>query len=111
MSRVKLSEVDSLPLQYLCESDLIWLDWIHLGVCASSRKTGRCANPAQFIMMRCFYYIVTCRVVHVTNKTGSSSDDWIYLHLVTHSHLITLTYSSAALSLIYTIYRPLLHTH
>jgi hypothetical protein len=21
---------------------------------------------------------VTCRVVHATNKTGSSSDDWIY---------------------------------
>jgi hypothetical protein len=24
------------------------------------------------------YYIVACRVVHVTNKTGSNSDDWIY---------------------------------
>jgi hypothetical protein len=22
-------------------------------------------------------YIVTCRMVHTTNKTGSSSDDWI----------------------------------
>jgi hypothetical protein len=30
---------------------------------------------------------------------------------VTHSRLITLTYSSTALSLIYTIYRPPLHTH
>jgi hypothetical protein len=23
-------------------------------------------------------YIVTCRVVHTTNKKGSVSDDWIY---------------------------------
>jgi hypothetical protein len=23
-------------------------------------------------------YIVMCRVVEATNKTGSSSDDWIY---------------------------------
>jgi hypothetical protein len=30
---------------------------------------------------------------------------------VTHSHLITLTYSSTALLLIYTIYRPPLHTN
>jgi hypothetical protein len=27
--------------------------------------------------------------VHATNKTGSSSDYWIYYHLVTHSLLIT----------------------
>jgi hypothetical protein len=26
------------------------------------------------------YYIVTCRGVHVTKITGSSSDDWIYSH-------------------------------
>jgi hypothetical protein len=36
--------------------------------------------------------IVTCRLVHATNKTGSSSDDWIYEQLVTHVHLITRTY-------------------
>jgi hypothetical protein len=27
------------------------------------------------------YYIVTCRRVHVTIMTGSSSDDWIYWHV------------------------------
>jgi hypothetical protein len=31
-------------------------------------------------------------MVHATNKTGSSSDDWIYEHLVIHSLLITLTH-------------------
>jgi hypothetical protein len=31
-------------------------------------------------------------VVHATNKMGSSSDDWFYEQLVTHSLLITLTY-------------------
>jgi hypothetical protein len=25
--------------------------------------------------------IATCKLVHATNKTGSSSDDWIYLPL------------------------------
>jgi hypothetical protein len=39
-------------------------------------------------------YIVTYWVVHATNKTGSSSDDWIYKQLVTHPLLITLTYKS-----------------
>jgi hypothetical protein len=33
--------------------------------------------------------IVTCLVVHVTSKTGSSSDDWIYWQFVTHTLLIT----------------------
>jgi hypothetical protein len=31
--------------------------------------------------------------VHVTNKTGSSSNDWIYYQLVTHSLVITFKYS------------------
>jgi hypothetical protein len=26
----------------------------------------------------CSLHIVTCRVGHATNKTGSGSDDWIY---------------------------------
>jgi hypothetical protein len=30
-------------------------------------------------------YIVTCRGVRATKMTGSSSDDWIYWHLVTAS--------------------------
>jgi hypothetical protein len=32
--------------------------------------------------------------VYATNKTGSSSDDWIYQQLVTHS-LINYTYTMA----------------
>jgi hypothetical protein len=28
--------------------------------------------------------------VYATNKTGSSSDDWIYFQVVTHSLIITL---------------------
>jgi hypothetical protein len=32
--------------------------------------------------------------VYATNKTGSSSDDWIYYQVVTHS-LINYTYSMA----------------
>jgi hypothetical protein len=27
-------------------------------------------------------HVVTCRVVRATRKTGSSSDDWIYQHLM-----------------------------
>jgi hypothetical protein len=36
--------------------------------------------------------IVTCRVVHVVEMTGSSSDDWILLALWLQPLLITLTY-------------------
>jgi hypothetical protein len=35
--------------------------------------------------------IETFWVVHVTNKTSSNSDDWIYLHLVTHSLFIAFS--------------------
>jgi hypothetical protein len=31
--------------------------------------------------------------VYATNKTGSSSDDWIYYQVVTHSLLISLIHS------------------
>jgi hypothetical protein len=31
--------------------------------------------------------------MYATNKMGSSSDDWIYSQLVTHSLIITLKYS------------------
>jgi hypothetical protein len=34
--------------------------------------------------------IVTCRLVHATNKTGSSSDDWIYQQL---GYTLTLNYT------------------
>jgi hypothetical protein len=37
-------------------------------------------------------YIVTCMVVHVTNKMGSSSDDWIYGHFRLQPLLITFKY-------------------
>jgi hypothetical protein len=47
----------------------------------------------------------------VTNKTGSSSDDWIYYQAVTHSLIITLIQHNTALSLVYTVYSPPLHTH
>jgi hypothetical protein len=56
-------------------------------------------------------HIVTCWMVRVTNKTGSSTDDWIYWQL---GYTLTLNYTytgNAALSLIYTIYRAPLHTH
>jgi hypothetical protein len=36
--------------------------------------------------------IIYCSV-YATNKTGSSSDDWIYYQVATHSLLITLTHS------------------
>jgi hypothetical protein len=49
--------------------------------------------------------------VYATNKTGSSSDDWIYYQMVTHSLLITLIHRQYSLSLVYTLYRPPLHTH
>jgi hypothetical protein len=36
-------------------------------------------NPKfQFLVHKSQLHIVTCRVVRVTNQTGSSSDDWIY---------------------------------
>jgi hypothetical protein len=38
------------------------------------------------------YNTVTCRVVHATNKTGSSSNDGTYYQLVTYSLVITLTH-------------------
>jgi hypothetical protein len=40
---------------------------------------------------QCLTYIY-CDV-YVTSKTGSSSDDWIYYLLVTHSLLITLIHA------------------
>jgi hypothetical protein len=55
-------------------------------------------------------YIVTYRVVHATNKTDSSSDDWIYELLCTHS-LLRLNTGNTALSMIYTRYNSLSHTH
>jgi hypothetical protein len=54
--------------------------------------------------------IMTCMALHATNMTGSNSGDWIYWHLVTRSHLITLTYSITVLLLIYTIYITPFHT-
>jgi hypothetical protein len=36
---------------------------------------------------------VTYCGVYATNKTGSSSDDWIYYQAVTHSLIITLIHS------------------
>jgi hypothetical protein len=35
-----------------------------------------------------------CRVVHVTNITGPSPDDWIYWHFRLQPLLITLKYSA-----------------
>jgi hypothetical protein len=49
--------------------------------------------------------------VYATNKTGSSSNDWIYSQLVTHSIVITLIQWQYSLSLICTLYSPQLHTH
>jgi hypothetical protein len=40
--------------------------------------------------------------VYATNKTGSSSDDWIYYQMVTHSLLITL---------IHRLYNGVSHLH
>jgi hypothetical protein len=53
---------------------------------------------------------VTYCDVYATNKTGSSSDDWIYYQFLTHSLVITLA-SNKALSLFYTSYSSSLHTH
>jgi hypothetical protein len=38
--------------------------------------------------------IVTCRLVHVPEMTGSSSDDWILLALQLQVLLITLNYTA-----------------
>jgi hypothetical protein len=52
-------------------------------------------------------YIVTCRVVHATKMTGSSSDDLsLRLHTLSQSHLRT---GNTVLSLIYTRCNSLLH--
>jgi hypothetical protein len=43
---------------------------------ATFRLVAQC-----FIQLRClnkYKYTATCRVVHATKMTGSSSDDWIY---------------------------------
>jgi hypothetical protein len=39
-----------------------------------------------------YIYIVTCWVVHVTEMTGSRSDDWILLSLWLQPLFTTLTY-------------------
>jgi hypothetical protein len=44
--------------------------------------------------------------VYATNKTGSSSDDWIYYQLFTHA--LRSHTDNTALSLLYTIYSSLL---
>jgi hypothetical protein len=36
--------------------------------------------------MTSWHQNVKCMVVHATNKTGPSSDDWIYWHLVTFTN-------------------------
>jgi hypothetical protein len=53
-------------------------------------------------------YIVTCRVVHVTIMTGSSSDDWILLALWLQPLSITLNHNTIADSTHFTI---TLHTN
>jgi hypothetical protein len=40
--------------------------------------------------------IVTCRVVHATNKTDSSSNDWIYYYL---GYTLSLNYKMQAIQL------------
>jgi hypothetical protein len=50
--------------------------------------------------------------VYATNKTGSSSDDWIYYQLVTHSLIIALTHRqysviSRLYTLLFTVANPL----
>jgi hypothetical protein len=54
---------------------------------------------------------VTCRVVHAT-KIGSSSDDWFISSWITHSLLITSTYSSySAITVLHNFqFNPCTHT-
>jgi extradiol dioxygenase family protein len=49
-------------------------------------------NVSNFIASETVHKIHTYCDVYVTNKSGSSSNDWIYLQLVTHSLVITLTH-------------------
>jgi hypothetical protein len=62
---------------------IFWM--MHVGNDSTMRVTRYSCNP-------CHCHTVMCRVVHTTKMTGSSLDDWIYQHLVTHAHLITCTY-------------------
>jgi hypothetical protein len=49
--------------------------------------------------------------VYVTNKKGSSSDDWIYSQLVTHSLIITSRYSLySAVSHLHQLQSTVAHT-
>jgi hypothetical protein len=48
------------------------------------------------------HYIVTCKMIRVTKITGSSSDDWLQVFLIT---------LNTALALIYSICTPPLQTH
>jgi hypothetical protein len=45
---------------------------------------------AHFVLNVVTYHIVTCMMVHVTNKMNSRSDDWIYYHF---SYICTLNYN------------------
>jgi hypothetical protein len=51
-------------------------------------------HPDRYQEYISFCFTTTSFKVHATKMTGSSSDDWIYYHLVTHSHLIPLTYNA-----------------
>jgi hypothetical protein len=68
LSIIKLLRVNSLRIEHdkntLVEYKLI--QFLHIVVNHFKKK------------MTVIYYIVTCWEIQATNKTGSSSDDWIY---------------------------------
>jgi hypothetical protein len=58
---------------YLCTHE-----YIFVGVCMQYAYVYVRRSMHTYVYLWTHEYIVTCRVVHATNKTASSSDDWIY---------------------------------
>jgi extradiol dioxygenase family protein len=73
---------EPLRIYWLLYSVKLWLNEIALSFFCFVWAWNLISYPARRIYCD----------VYATNKTGSSSDDWIYYQVVTHSLLITLTH-------------------
>jgi hypothetical protein len=46
--------------------------------CKGNNNNNINKNNKIIVTYSTYIHILTCKMVHATNKTGSSSDDWIY---------------------------------